>query len=115
SGHSDGGTVSITLGETNLLADGDNGNGNLLVAQQATLSEAATIQIISFYVTNAAGSLILGIYDATGPNGGPGNKRAETASFTATTGWSTAKVLTPVSLPQGAYWLPFLPPAKKPG
>ena len=88
-------------------ADGD--NGNLLSAQSAKLSQAATIQSLSFYVTAASGKLIFGIYDATGPNGGPGALKASTASFTPTTGWNTAKVVTPVSLAAGAYWLAYLP------
>ena len=84
-------------------------NGNLLSAQIAKLSQAATIQSLSFYVTAASGNLILGIYDASGPNGGPGALKASTASFTPKTGWNTAKVVTPVSLPAGSYWLAFLP------
>lgn len=100
---------TITIGETTVLPTGDNGNGNLLVTQSATLSQTATIQSLSFYVTTAGGNLRLGIYDATGPSGGPGAKRAETASFTPTTGWNTQPVLTPVSLPPGTYWLAYLP------
>ena len=63
---------SVTIGETAVLSSGDNENGNQLQAQSATLAQAATIQSLSFYVTAGGGSLILGIYDATGPNGGPG-------------------------------------------
>src|SRR3990167_5428984 len=101
--------TAITIGETNVLTTNDSGNGNLLIAQQATLSQTATIQSLSFYVTTAGGDLRLGIYDATGPGGGPGAKKAETNSFTPTTGWNTANVITPVSLPTGTYWLTYLP------
>src|SRR3989338_8681951 len=101
--------TAITIGETTVLTSNDSGNGNLLIAQQATLSQIATIQSLSFYVTTAGGDLRLGIYDATGPNGGPGAKKAETNSFTPTTGWNTANVITPVSLPTGTYWLTYLP------
>src|SRR5262245_11640274 len=83
------GSGSITMGETNILPDFDDGNGNLLVAQQAVLSQPATLQSLSFYVTSAAGSLILGVYDATGPGGGPGHRRGQTASFTPVVGWNT--------------------------
>ena len=86
----------------------DSNNGNKLVAQPATLSQTATIRSLSFYVTTASGNLRLGIYDATGPGGGPGAKKAETASITPTTGWNTANVITPVSLPPGTYWLAYL-------
>ena len=101
--------TAITIGETSVLTSNDSGNGNLLIAQQATLSQTATIQSLSFYVTTASGDLRLGIYDATGPNGGPGAKKAETNSFTPTTGWNTATVITPASLPVGTYWLAYLP------
>lgn len=104
-----GGGGTITMGETGVLVTGDNGNGNLLVAQSAQLSASGTVQSISFYITAAAGNLRLGIYDATGPSSGPGQKKAETASFTAVTGWNTQPVVTPVSLSAGTYWLAYLP------
>ena len=100
---------TITIGETNILPLDDNGNGNLLLAQNATLSQTATIQSLSFYVTVAGGNLRLGFYDATGPGGGPGAKKAETASFTPVVGWNTANVITPVALTAGTYWLAYLP------
>ena len=87
----------------------DTDNGNLLLAQIAKLSQAATVQSLSFYVTAASGNLIFGIYDASGPNGGPGALKASTTSFAPKTGWNTAKVVTPVSLPAGSYWLAYLP------
>src|SRR6202007_1337367 len=100
---------AIEIGENAVLSSGDSGNGNLLAAQSATLTQAATVESLSFYVTAASGSLILGIYDATGPNGGPGALKASTNSFTARTGWNTATVVTPVLLPAGNYWLAYLP------
>ena len=96
------------MGETSKLASSDSGNGNLIVAQQATLTETATVQSLSFYVTKASGKLRLGIFDATGPNGDPGTKKAETAEITPTVGWNKANVIAPVSLPQGTYWLAYL-------
>src|SRR3989344_1829192 len=99
----------ITIGETAILTNPDNGNGNLLVSQSTTLSQTATIQSLSFYVTTASGNLRLGIYDTTGPGGGPGAKKAETNSFTPVVGWNTANIITPVSLPVGTYWLTYLP------
>jgi hypothetical protein len=99
---------SVKIGETAVLSAADGQNGNLLLAQSAQLAQAATVESLSFYVTVASGNLILGIYDATGPNGGPGALKA-TNSFTPATGWNTAKVVTPVLLPAGAYWLAYLP------
>ena len=55
---------TITIGETNVLSTDDAGNGNLLVSQQVSLSQSATIQSLSFYVATASGHLRLGIYDA---------------------------------------------------
>ena len=100
---------TITIGETSILSVTDSNNGNRLVAQRATLSQTATIRSLSFYVVTASGDLRLGIYDATGPGGGPGAKKAETDSITPTTGWNTANVITPVPLPPGTYWLAYLP------
>ena len=71
----------VTIGSTAVWTSPDGQNGNLLVAQVAKLSQAATVQELSFYVTAASGNLILGIYDASGPSGGPGTLKASTASF----------------------------------
>ena len=100
---------SVTIGQTSVLSTPDGGNGKLLLAQSAKLAQAATIQSLSFYVTAAAGSLILGVYDATGPNGGPGALQVQTQSFTPVKGWNTANVVKPVSLAAGSYWLAYLP------
>jgi Right handed beta helix region/Purple acid Phosphatase, N-terminal domain/Pel9A-like, right handed beta helix region len=99
----------VTMGETNVLSADDSGNGSLLVAQSATLSTSATLQTLSFYVTTAGGNLRLGVYDATGPSGGPGNKKAETNEFAPSVGWNTASVTTPVALSAGTYWIAYLP------
>ena len=100
--------ASIIMGEASVLPLDDYGNANLLLAQKATLSQAATVQSLSFYVTTASGKLRLGIYDASGPGGGPGSLEAQTAEITPTTGWNTAGVTAPVSLPAGTYWLTYL-------
>jgi chitodextrinase len=101
--------TSITIGETQVAAATDSGNGNLLLAQQATLTQAATLVSLSFYVTTAAGNLRLGVYDATGPGGGPGAKIAETNSITPVVGWNTANVTSPRALSPGIYWLAYSP------
>jgi hypothetical protein len=101
--------ATITMGETTILNTDDSGNGDNLLAQEAMLVSAATIGSLSFYVAAADGNLRLGVYDATGPDGGPGNKKAETAEFAPVVGWNTAKVLVPVLLPAGTYWLAYTP------
>jgi len=101
-------TVSvITIGEASILTTDDYGNGNLLISQQADLSQSATIQSLSFYVGTTGGQLRLGIYSDN--NGNPGTLLAQTAAFTPTTGWNTQNVQTPVLLPAGTYWLTYLP------
>ena len=99
----------INIGETAVLATADNGNGNLLVAQQATLPVTSVLQSMSFYVTNAAGKLRLGLYDSTGPGGGPGKKLAETAEITPVVGWNSSPVVSQVTLQPGSYWLSYFP------
>ena len=101
---------SITMGSIYVYTgDNDSDNGNLLLAQAATLKQTATIQSLSFYVTTPSGNLVLGVYDATGPGAGPGALKATTASFAPVKGWNTAKVKTPVALAAGKYWLAYLP------
>ncbi len=99
----------ITIGDSNLESADDSGNGNLLLAQAATLPQSAKIVSLSFFVTQASGNLILGLYDATGPRGGPGKLLAATSSFVTANGWNTANVAKPVSLAAGNYWLAYLP------
>ena len=99
----------ITMGETAVTPVNDSTNANLFIAQQASLSQAATIQSVSFYVTAPGGKLRLGVYDATGPGGGPGAKLAETAEMIPVVGWNTAGTTAQVVLPAGTYWLAYLP------
>jgi len=99
---------SITMGETsNSLGGTDSGNGNLILAQQTTLAQSATLQSMSFYVNAAAGKLRLGVYDATGPSGGPGAKVAETGEITPVAGWNTSATTTHPALAAGTYWLAY--------
>ncbi len=100
---------TIFMGETRILGTNDNGNGSLLSAQRVRLGQAATLQSLSFYVSATGGRLRLGIYDSTGPNGGPGARKAMTRPFTAVEGWNTIPVKSPVLLQPGRYWLAFLP------
>ena len=100
---------TITIGDTNIEAVADGNNGSLLVAEQVALSQTATIQSLSFYVTAAHGTLRLGIYDASGPSGAPKVLKAQTNSFAPRVGWNTHNVITPASLPPGNYWLAYLP------
>jgi hypothetical protein len=100
-------TTILTIGDARVLTNDDSGNGNLLVAQSTPLGQTATLQSLSFYVSSASGKLRLGLYDASGPNGGPGAKLAETSEITPVVGWNTAPV-TQVSLPAGTYWLAYL-------
>lgn len=101
------GSTEIKIGETFILPYDDYGNGDLMVAQHTTLSQEATLQSLSFYVTQAAGNLRLGIYDDA--NGNPGTLVAKTDEFIPVVGWNTQSVQTPVLLPPGSYWLAFLP------
>jgi hypothetical protein len=100
---------TVTIGETAVLSAPDSGNGNLLLAQEASLSQSATIQSMAFYVTAAAGNLVLGVYDATGPSGGPGHLVAQTAEFKPLVGWNVATTTTTPTLAAGNYWLAYFP------
>ena len=91
------------------LANDDSMNSNKLLAQEMTLAETATLKSLSFYVKTAAGNLKLGVYDAAGPNGGPGAKIAETAEFAAAAGWVAQPVMQTKVLTAGKYWLAYAP------
>ena len=104
---------TFTVGETALLPITDGGNGNLMVAQSAILSKTGTLQSLSFYVNQAAGALRLGLYDASGPGSGPGNKKAEINVISPVLGWNTVNVITPVTLTAGSYWLAYLPSSSR--
>jgi hypothetical protein len=103
---------TITLGETAALGYLDNGNANLLLAQGPYgLTQAATIQSLSFYVVTTAGQIRLGIYDA-GPNRNctGGSLKAQTSGFSLkSNSWNTANVISQVQLPVGYYCLAYLP------
>jgi hypothetical protein len=99
----------ITMGEMSVLTSTDSNNANYLCVQSATLSKTATLQSVTVYVAAASGTLRLGVYDATGPGGGPGALVAQTNQFTPGSGWNTQNVTTPLSLAPGTYWLTYLP------
>jgi hypothetical protein len=100
-------TSVVRMGETNILGGSQSGLGNVLVAQQTTLAQNGTLQSLSFYVSQASGQVVLGVYDDAG--GQPGTLRGQTAPFTPGTGWNTQSVLTPAPLTAGTYWLAVLP------
>jgi hypothetical protein len=101
--------ATITMGETAITSILDSGNGNLLIAQQATLGQPATIQSLFFYIESSAGFLRLGVYDAGGAGGDPGALVAQTAEFSPVAGWNTQPVVAPTLLAAGTYWLAYLP------
>jgi hypothetical protein len=99
---------TITCGLTTLLPTPDGASAGLILAQSCALAQQATIQSLSFYTTDAAGSLRMGIYDATGPSGGAGKLLAQTPSVvTKANNWNTTAVVTPVLLSPGTYWLAY--------
>ena len=110
-GGSGGGTsgTTETMGETDILPNPDSGNANFVTVQKATLSQSGTLETLSLYTPTAAGSVILGVYDASGAGGGPGKLLAMTNSFTAVSGWNTANATSPATLAAGTYWLAYRP------
>lgn len=98
---------TIALGEPHIQALEDSGNKDFLLSQPHVLEVPGTLQSLSLYVTRADGTFRMGVYDASGPGGGPGLKLAETAELTATLGWNTAPVTAPIDLAPGTYWLTY--------
>src|SRR5262249_7069780 len=83
------------------------GAQDMVLANDANLAMAGQLVSVSLYVKTASGNVILGVYDASGPDGGPGALLAQTASTAATMGWMTVPVTTPTTLNAGKYWLAF--------
>jgi hypothetical protein len=107
---------TIQLGETTILTGADGSNAGLLLGQGPYhLSQAATVNKLSFYVATASGQLRLGIYTSgTNNNCKGGSLKAQTAAFTAFDNsgqgsWNTVNVVTPVQLPVGGYCLAYEP------
>jgi hypothetical protein len=101
---------TITIGETATLGIADNGNAGLLLAQGPyQLSQAATINSLSFYTTTVSGHLRLGVYTSgTNHNCKGGSLKAQTNAVTpSSNSWNTANVITPVQLPAGSYCLAY--------
>src|ERR1700692_80426 len=99
---------TFKIGETNVLPAGDGGNANLVLAQSATLTQTGTVQSLSFYVTTAAGNLVLGLY-GTNAAGTPGQLLAYTKAFVPVVGWNTQPVVSQAVLAPGTYWLAYWP------
>jgi hypothetical protein len=95
---------TITIGNSTITTNNpDGGNGGFVCAQSATLSQSATIQSLSFYVTSPGGTLTLGVYNAAK------QLVASTPTFTPVSGWNTQSVVAPVVLSPGTYWLAYVP------
>ncbi len=101
---------TITMGETNVLPFPDSGDAGAVWAQSATLIQGATLARISFFVRVAGGNATFGVYDSSGPNGGPGKLLAQTPSTSVSaTGWMPLGILPNVFCSPGMYWLAFEP------
>ena len=99
---------TFTIGETNVLSTQDGDNANLALTQNATLTQTGTLQSLSFYVTTAAGNLVLGLY-GTNSAGTPGQLLAHTKPFVPVVGWNTQPVVSQAVLAPGTYWLSYAP------
>jgi hypothetical protein len=97
--------IGVTAPGTNV--DGQNGNG--LLGQSVTLKQPAVLQSQSMKIINPAGQLVMGIYDASGPNGSPGKLLAQTVGFTPVAGVNTQPYTTPVFAAPANYWLVYSP------
>jgi hypothetical protein len=103
--------TTVYLGETAKLGYGDSGNANLLAADGPwPLPQQAAIKSLSFWI-GGTGQFYLSVYDASGPNRGPGKLVAQTAAaVTPKNGaWVTVPTTTQPTLPAGNYWLAYLP------
>ena len=100
-------TVVIGVTAPGTTVDGQ--NGNTLLGQSVTLTQPAVLQSQSMKIINPAGQLVMGIYDASGPNGSPGKLLAQTVGFTPVAGVNTQPYTTPVFAAPANYWLVYSP------
>ena len=103
--------VASEFGDTQIEPVADVNNNNNVQGNSVTLSRAGILQSLSVYILNcnncnSSEQVVLGVYDATGTGGIPGNLLATTGTFAVTqVGWVTENVVTPVALSPGTYWL----------
>lgn len=74
------------------------------------LNASVTVAQMRCNITAASptGNVDMGIYDASGTNGAPGNLQGHTGAIAATTGNFTKSLISSVTLPPGQYWLAYL-------
>jgi hypothetical protein len=101
------GDSRVFLGNTRVLPLADQGYENLLVAQKTALRQSATLESMSVYVVEAAGSLKLGVYDASGEGGTPGKLVGGTGVFVPHAGWNTVEAAYQVRMGPGIYWIAY--------
>ena len=99
--------TKFTMGEVDIQAGNDSGNGDLLLAQKTTLGQPGELQSLSFYAITAVGDLRLGVYSDNA--GTPDALLAVCAPITPAVGWNTVNVVAPVALAAGTYWLAYCP------
>jgi N-acetylneuraminic acid mutarotase len=99
----------LVVGDPVTFAGDDSFHADTLIAEAVQLDEPAKILSLQLYVAAAAGKIRMGIYDASGPEGGPGTLVAQADENTAIEGWNAASISTPTVLQPGTYWLAFLP------
>jgi hypothetical protein len=100
---------NVVIGVTVPGTTVDGQNGNALLGQSVTLTQPAVLQSQSMKIINPAGQLVMGIYDASGPNGSPGQLLAQTVGFTPVAGVNTQPYTTPVFAAPANYWLIYSP------
>jgi hypothetical protein len=94
--------VSTTIGNVEELGETSSGR---LVAYRVALTRTAEIKTISADFAKTTGNVYLVIYDDNGNK--PGRLKASTSIIKPIAGWNTQKVITPVRLDPGSYWLCF--------
>lgn len=100
-------TQSVSFGQTSILPNADNGNGNLIFTQLVSITQSGILQSLSFYVTTIGGQLELGLYSTVANK--PATLVASVSAFTPVAGWNTKPTTTNPTIAVGTYWLAALP------
>lgn len=96
-------TVSYAYGSTIFDGLGFNNNGTGEIAAKFDLSAPSTISQFNVFFNSGGAQHTIRLYDATGPNGTPGNALFTTNSRVATSGLNQINLANPINVPASFY------------
>jgi hypothetical protein len=103
--------MSFNVGHTSIPTSGTNAPAThyTLTDGSYTMPQDGILQSVSVYLTASVTTGFIGVYDATGTGGKPGNLIATSASSSFASGWNTIPMTTNPTMTNGTvFWLAVL-------